>query len=75
LDLSVRVFNSLKRTGITTVGEVLEVLNKGEEAMLAIRNFGEKSLDELHEKLHEKGYLKEAPAKSEEPADGQSETE
>ena len=61
LDLSVRVFNSLKRTGITTVGEVLEVLNKGEEAMLAIRNFGEKSLDELREKLHEKGYLKEAP--------------
>jgi len=75
LDLSVRVFNSLKRTGITTVGEVLEVLNKGEEAMLAIRNFGEKSLDELHEKLHEKGYLKEAPVKSEESADGQSETE
>ncbi len=61
LDLSVRVFNSLKRTGITTVGEVLEVLNKGEEAMLAIRNFGEKSLDELRQKLHEKGYLKEAP--------------
>ena len=76
LDLSVRVFNSLKRTGITTVGEVLEVLNKGEEAMLAIRNFGEKSLDELHEKLHEKGYLKEPPVKSEEPsADGQGETE
>jgi DNA-directed RNA polymerase subunit alpha len=74
LDLSVRVFNSLKRTGITTVGEVLEVLTKGEEAMLAIRNFGEKSLDELHEKLLEKGYLKEAPAKSEDaPVDGQNE--
>ncbi len=29
LDLSVRVFNSLKRTGITTVGEVLELLGKG----------------------------------------------
>ncbi|MBI3363206.1 MAG: DNA-directed RNA polymerase subunit alpha [Chloroflexi bacterium] len=65
LDLSVRVFNSLKRTGITTVGEVLDMLEKGEEAMLAIRNFGEKSLDELREKLREKGYLKdptEAPA-------------
>ncbi|MBI3762334.1 MAG: DNA-directed RNA polymerase subunit alpha, partial [Chloroflexi bacterium] len=59
LDLSVRVFNSLKRTGITTVGEVLDMLEKGEEAMLAIRNFGEKSLDELREKLREKGYLKD----------------
>lgn len=57
LDLSVRVFNSLKRTGITTVGEVLEMLDKGPEAMLSIRNFGEKSLDELRERLQEKGYL------------------
>ena len=46
LDLSVRVFNSLKRTGITKVGEMLEMLGRGEETMLAIRNFGEKSLDE-----------------------------
>lgn len=57
LDLSVRVFNSLKRTGITTVGEVLDMLDKGTEAMLSIRNFGEKSLDELRERLVEKGYL------------------
>ena len=56
LDLSVRVFNSLKRTGITTVGEVLEMLERGQDAMLAIRNFGEKSLFELKEKLKEKGY-------------------
>jgi DNA-directed RNA polymerase subunit alpha len=59
LDLTVRVFNSLKRTGITTVGDVLELLDKGEEAILAIRNFGEKSLVELKEKLAEKGFLKE----------------
>lgn len=57
LDLSVRVFNSLKRTGITTIGDVLEMLDRGPDAMLAIRNFGEKSLDELQEKLQEKGYL------------------
>src|SRR5204863_7379152 len=57
LDLSVRVFNSLKRTGITTIGEVLEMLDRGTDAMLAIRNFGEKSLDELVTKLKEKGYL------------------
>jgi DNA-directed RNA polymerase subunit alpha len=57
LDLSVRVFNSLKRTGITSVGEVLEMLDRGPDAMLAIRNFGEKSLDELITRLKEKNYL------------------
>lgn len=57
LDLSVRVFNSLKRTGITTIGDVLDMLDRGSDAMLAIRNFGEKSLDELVEKLREKGYM------------------
>jgi DNA-directed RNA polymerase subunit alpha len=57
LDLSVRVFNSLKRTGITTIGDVLDMLARGPDAMLAIRNFGEKSLDELVQKLRDKGYL------------------
>lgn len=57
LDLSVRVFNSLKRTGITTIGDVLDMLDRGPDAMLAIRNFGEKSLDELVAKLQEKNYL------------------
>ncbi len=59
LDLSVRVFNSLKRTGIATVGDVLDLLEKGESAVMSIRNFGEKSLDELRQKMREKGYLKD----------------
>jgi DNA-directed RNA polymerase subunit alpha len=59
LDLGVRVFNSLKRTGITTVGDVLELLDKGEEAIMSIRNFGEKSLEELRLRMIEKGFLKE----------------
>ena len=59
LDLSVRVFNSLKRTGITKVGEMLDMLDRGEETMLAIRNFGEKSLDELRAQLRVKGFLKD----------------
>ncbi len=59
LDLSVRVFNSLKRTGITKVGEMLDMLDRGEETMLAIRNFGEKSLDELKTQLRVKGFLSE----------------
>jgi DNA-directed RNA polymerase subunit alpha len=63
LDLSVRVFNSLKRTGITTVGDVLELLEKGDQAVMSIRNFGEKSLEELRTKMREKGYLKDEPKK------------
>ena len=59
LDLSVRVFNSLKRTGITNVGDVLELLEKGEEAVMSIRNFGEKSLDELRDKMKEKGFMQD----------------
>jgi DNA-directed RNA polymerase subunit alpha len=65
LDLSVRVFNSLKRTGVTTVGDVIELLEKGEEAVMSIRNFGEKSLDELRLKMQEKGFLKEENDESE----------
>ena len=57
LDLSVRVFNSLKRTGITSVGEVLEHMSHGDEAMMAVRNFGDKSLSELREKMIQRGYV------------------
>ena len=59
LDLSVRVFNSLKRTGIGSVGEVLELLERGEDTLMTIRNFGEKSLAELKVKLRAWGYLED----------------
>ncbi len=59
LDLTVRAYNCLKRAGITQVGEVLEKLQQGEDEILAIRNFGQKSLDELKEKLQGKGYIDE----------------
>jgi DNA-directed RNA polymerase subunit alpha len=49
----------LKRTGITNVGDVLELLEKGEEAVMSIRNFGEKSLDELRDKMKEKGFMQD----------------
>ncbi len=57
LELSVRAYNCLKRAGITKVGEVLEKLQKGKDEILTIRNFGQKSLDELMERLDAKGYL------------------
>jgi DNA-directed RNA polymerase subunit alpha len=64
LDLSVRVFNSLKRTGITSVGEVVEMLARGEDTLMTIRNFGQKSLTELKERLAERGFLGEGAAES-----------
>jgi len=57
LELTVRAYNCLKRAGITQVGEILEKLKKGQDEILAIRNFGQKSLDELMEKLEDKGFL------------------
>jgi DNA-directed RNA polymerase subunit alpha len=59
LDLTVRVYNALKRTGVSNVRDVLDLLDKGENAMLSIRNFGDKSLAELKAKMIEKGFIKE----------------
>jgi DNA-directed RNA polymerase subunit alpha len=66
LDLSMRAYNCLKRAGITRVGEVLLKLEEGEAEMLAIRNFGRKSLDELVEKLDSNDYLQYIEYKPEE---------
>ncbi len=54
LNLSVRAYNCLKRSGLMTVGAVL---GKSEEELLALRNFGRKSYDELKEKLVSLGFL------------------
>ncbi len=52
LDLSERPRNCLKRAQVNTVGELLE---KNEDDLLAITNFGQKSLDEVIQKLDERG--------------------
>ncbi|MEO9254069.1 MAG: DNA-directed RNA polymerase subunit alpha, partial [Tepidiformaceae bacterium] len=54
LSLSVRAYNCLKRSGLMTVGQVLE---KSEDELLALRNFGRKSYDELRDRLIELGYV------------------
>lgn len=54
LNLSVRAYNCLKRSGLMTVGQVLE---KSEDELLSLRNFGRKSYDELRERLVELGFL------------------
>jgi DNA-directed RNA polymerase subunit alpha len=52
LDLSERPRNCLKRAQVNSIGELLE---KTEEDLLAITNFGQKSLDEVIAKLDERG--------------------
>ncbi len=52
LDLSERPRNCLKRAQVNTVGELL---TKTEDDLLNITNFGQKSLDEVKEKLDERG--------------------
>jgi len=48
LDLSVRPYNCLKRAGINTVGDLMQ---RTEEEIVSVKNFGRKSLDEVREKL------------------------
>jgi DNA-directed RNA polymerase subunit alpha len=58
LDLSVRSYNCLKREGINTVSELVAL---SETQLMNIRNFGQKSVDEVKEKLVELGLsLKDA---------------
>lgn len=52
LDLSERPRNCLKRAQVNTVGELLL---KSEDDLLAVTNFGQKSLDEVIQKLDERG--------------------
>ncbi len=52
LDLTVRSYNCLKREGVASVGELIQ---KSEDDLLEIRNFGQKSIDEVKAKLEEMG--------------------
>lgn len=61
LDLSMRAYNCLRRSGLMTIGQVLE---KSEEELLTLRNFGRKSYDELRARLDELELL---PADQGEP--------
>jgi DNA-directed RNA polymerase subunit alpha len=57
LDLTVRSYNCLRREGINTVGELVA---RSEMDLMDIRNFGQKSIDEVKAKLHGLGlHLKD----------------
>jgi DNA-directed RNA polymerase subunit alpha len=52
MDLTVRSYNCLKREGVATLGDLVQ---KTEDDLLEIRNFGQKSIDEVKAKLEELG--------------------
>jgi len=54
LGLSMRAYNSLRRSGLMVVGQIME---KSEDELLNLRNFGRKSYDELLEKLQQMGLV------------------
>lgn len=60
LNLSVRSYNCLKREGVHTIGELL---TRSEADLMDIRNFGQKSIDEVKDALTGLGLnLKDSPA-------------
>ncbi len=61
LDLSVRPYNCLKRAGMHTVGDLIR---KTEDEVVAVKNFGRKSLDEVREKLTLHGFSLRQPEPS-----------
>jgi DNA-directed RNA polymerase subunit alpha len=67
LRLSIRTYNALRRTGIETVGQLLE---RTEEEILSLRNFGPKSYEELRQRLEELGILPARGKVSYAPSEG-----
>jgi DNA-directed RNA polymerase subunit alpha len=74
LELSSRTVNCLKRAGIHKVGEILE---RTQADLLKLRNFGDKSLEELIARLQEKSLpIPEGAGEEDQwPADGESDGE
>lgn len=70
LSLSVRTMNCLRRGGIATVGQVIAT---GEKGLLSLRNFGQKSKQEIETRLNELGLS--LKPKAEEPAPPDEEVE
>jgi DNA-directed RNA polymerase subunit alpha len=58
MDLTVRSYNCLKREGINNVSELVAL---SEHQLMNIRNFGQKSVDEVRDKLIEMGLSLKDP--------------
>jgi len=65
LDLSTRTYNCLKRADITKVGQVLQM---EEKELLSVRNLGQKSMEEIRDRLIERGYIPKSNGNGNVPA-------
>ncbi|HSV32170.1 MAG TPA: DNA-directed RNA polymerase subunit alpha [Atribacteraceae bacterium] len=65
LELSVRAFNCLKRAKINTLRELLEIINGRSEDLKKIKNLGQKTYEEIVEKVSRLGYDLHEPTENE----------
>ncbi|MBW6473655.1 MAG: 50S ribosomal protein L31 [Anaerolineaceae bacterium] len=56
LELGNRATDALLKAELTNVGQIFELLQKGDEALLAVDGFGRKSLIDLKKRLRSLGY-------------------
>ncbi len=63
LELGTRPTDALLKAELMNVGQIFELLQKGDEALLAVDGFGRKSLIDLKKRLRALGY--EVPATTE----------
>lgn len=71
LQLTGRTYNALKRHGLNKVGELLEMSRMD---LMNIRNFGQKSLDELYGQIDEMGLLPMLPESDQEISEQEEES-
>jgi DNA-directed RNA polymerase subunit alpha len=65
LGFPIKIFNSSKRIGITSIGDLIELLRVG--GPLEARNFGEATINEIEQKLREYGYWSFPEASTKQP--------
>jgi len=57
MELQKRAENSLKEAGLTTVGDIYERLQQGEDALLAVQGVGQKALIDIKKFLRSEGVI------------------
>lgn len=57
MDLGTRAENALQAADVTTVGDVMELLEKGEDSLLALPGIGQKALIDIKRFLRAEGMI------------------
>ncbi len=63
LEIGKRAQSALDKAGIKQVGQALELMERGDSALLAIDNFGRKSLADLKRRMKSRGFELPEPAR------------